>query len=390
MNESINGKVRELVDAMQSVLGNSPASLHEPYFAGNEWSYVKEAIDSTLVSSVGPFVSRFEEDLAKITGSPYVIATGSGTGALHIALLLAGVLPNDEVIVPTLSFVATANSVAHCYAIPHFVDVSEETLGLDATALRRHIEKNCKSISGQLINRQTGRIIRAVVPMHAFGHPVDMRPLIELADEFGMVVVEDAAESLGSWYNNSHTGTIGLFGILSFNGNKTITTGGGGAILASNKELAARAKHLTTTGKLPHAWRYQHDEVAWNYRLPNLNAALGCAQIENLPFMLQAKRRLTDRYLEAFSGIADVQLVTEPKDCKSNYWLQTLILKSGGRTMRDSLLSETHKAGYQTRPVWDLLHTLKHFLKNPRSETPVANYLADRIINLPSSSQLGQ
>lgn len=380
--------VAGVVAAVRTVVGDRRAVLHEPLFAGNEWAYVKETIDSSFVSSVGAFVDRFEADLAAATGSAHAVVTGSGTAALHVALVVAGVRPGDEVLVPTLTFAATANAVAHCHATPHFVDVAEATLGLDAHALRAHLERTTRLEATGLVNRETGRPIRAVVPMHAFGHPVDMVPLLAVAEEFGLAVVEDAAESLGSYYHGTHTGTLGLLGTLSFNGNKTITTGGGGAILTRDPALAARAKHLTTTGKLPHPWEYGHDTVAWNYRLPNLNAALGCAQLEQLPALLAAKRRLTARYLDAFAAVPGVRLVTEPAGCRSNYWLQTLLLEEGDRTVRDALLAATHAAGYLTRPVWELLHTLPHFASAPRAATAVAEHLADRLINLPSSAQL--
>jgi perosamine synthetase len=384
----MNDVVAGVVAAVRTVVGDRRAVLHEPLFSGNEWAYVKETIDSSFVSSVGSFVDRFEADLAATTGSPHAVVTGSGTAALHIALLVAGVQPGDEVLVPTLTFAATANAVAHCHATPHFVDVAESNLGIDAHALREHLEQVARRSATGLVNRITGRPIRTVVPMHAFGHPVDMAPLLALAEEFGLVVVEDAAESLGSFYQGVHTGTLGLLGTLSFNGNKTITTGGGGAILTGDPAMAARAKHLTTTGKLPHPWEYRHDTVAWNYRLPNINAALGCAQLERLPTLLAAKRRLTARYLEAFADCPGVRLVTEPAGCSSNYWLQTLLLEQGDRRTRDDVLEATHAAGYLTRPVWDLLHTLPHFASAPRAATPVAEHLAARLVNLPSSAQL--
>lgn len=379
---------REVTAALRSVIGDQRAALHEPLFSGNEWAYVKSTLDSSFVSSVGPFVDRLEDDLARATGSAHAVAAVSGTAALHIALLVAGVEPNDEVLVPTLSFAATANAVGHCQAVPHFVDVSERTLGLDPAALRWHLEAVCRREGKGLVNRRTDRRIRAVVPMHAFGHPVDLDALLALAEEFGLVVVEDAAESLGSYYHGRHTGTFGLLGILSFNGNKTITTGGGGAILTSSSDLARQAKHLTTTGKLPHRWEYRHDRLAWNYRMPNINAALGCAQLERLDAMLRLKRELTRRYERAFSSLEGVRLFLEPEGSRSNYWLQTLLLDRPDRSLRDAVLEATHAAGFLTRPAWELLHTLPHFEQCPRAETPSASALASRIINLPSSAQL--
>lgn len=382
------GIATEVTAALRSVIGEQRAVLHEPLFAGNEWKYVKETLDSSFVSSVGAFVDRFEVELARTTGAEHVVVTGTGTAALHIALLLAGVQPGDEVLVPTLTFAATANAVSYCGAIPHFIDVEESTLGVSAMALRAHLEQSATVTRDGLVNRQTGRIIRAVVPMHAFGHPVDLDGLMAVAAEFGLVVVEDAAESLGSTYHGVHTGTFGKLGTLSFNGNKTITTGGGGAILTSDPELARRAKHLTTTGKLPHQWEYRHDMVAYNYRLPNLNAALGCAQLEQLPDFIEAKRRLTGQYVDALAAVDGVRLFIEPTGCHSNYWLQTLVIEQGGREVRDAVLAATHTAGYLTRPSWDLMHGLPHFAQCPRADLSCATSLADRLVNLPSSPQL--
>lgn len=378
----------QVTDALRQVIGPRRAVLHEPLFAGNEWRYVKETIDSSFVSSVGEFVDRFERDLEQSTGSPHVIVTGTGTAALHVALLLGGVLPGDEVLVPTLTFVATANAIRYCGAIPHFIDVEESTLGVSAVALRAHLASIGRATPGGLVNRLSGRPIRAVVPMHAFGHPIDLDGLVSVAQEFGLVIVEDAAESLGSLYHGVHTGTFGTLGTLSFNGNKTITTGGGGAIMTADPELARRAKHITTTGKLPHAWEYRHDMVAFNYRLPNINAALGCAQLEQLPGFVTAKRALTEAYATALGDIDGVSLFREPAGCRSNYWLQTLVLESGGRAERDAILSATHAAGYHTRPSWDLLHTLPHFADSPRAGLSCAESLSARLVNLPSSPQL--
>ena len=267
----------QVVDAIRAVVGAGPVALHEPRFVGNEWNYVKECLDSTFVSSVGKFVDRFESDLAAYTGAKYAVAVVNGTAALHVALLLAGVKPGDEVLVPTLTFVATTNAVAYSGAVPHFVDSEERTLGLDPNALREYLNAIAEVHNGECRNRVTGRVIRAVVPMHAFGHPLDVDGVVSVAHDFHLGLVEDAAESLGSTIRGRHTGTFGSMGTLSFNGNKTITTGGGGAIITDDAHLAKRAKHLTTTAKVPHRWEYQHDEIGFNYRMPNINAALGCA-----------------------------------------------------------------------------------------------------------------
>ena len=379
---------QQVVQAIQRVVGLKPVGLHEPYFAGNERSYLQECLDSTFVSSVGPFVNRFEAELAAYTGARYVVAVVNGTAALHVALQLAGVQPDDEVLVPALTFVATANAIAYCRAVPHFVDSEERTLGLDPLALREYLRDIAVVSNGHCVNRATGRIIRAVVPMHTFGHPVDLDGLLAVAHEFSLVIVEDAAESLGSTYHSRHTGTFGLLGTLSFNGNKTITTGGGGAILTNDGDLAQRAKHITTTAKLPHRWEFVHDLTGYNYRLPNLNAALGCAQLEQLSAFIEAKRRLYKSYRRSFADVAHMQIMAEPDDCHSNYWLQTLLLDEMVADQRDSILAATNDAGIMTRPVWKLMHHLAPYQDAPRMPLPVAESIERRLINLPSSAQL--
>lgn len=378
----------QVVFAIRTVVGAGPVVLHEPSFTGNEWLYLKECLDSTFVSSVGKFVDRFEVELAAFSGAKHAVAVVNGTAALHIALKLAGVKPDDEVLIPALTFVATANAVTYCGATPHFVDSEERTLGVDAAKLRGYLVSHTEQRLGQCVNRATGRVIRALVPMHAFGHPVDIDGLLAVAHDFNLALVEDAAESLGSYYHGQHTGTFGLMGTLSFNGNKTITTGGGGAILTNDKELARHAKHLTTTAKMPHTWEYRHDEIGYNYRMPNLNAALGCAQLEQLPAMLIAKRKLFQRYLESFAMVAGVKLVAEPEQCKSNYWLQALLLNVEQSNQRDNILKATNEAGFMTRPVWILMHELAPFKDCPRMDLASAQSLSQRLINIPSSSGL--
>lgn len=378
----------QVVAALRTVLGPRPVMLHEPSFAGNEWLYLKECLDSTFVSSVGKFVDRFELDLASFTGAKHAVAVVNGTAALHIALKLAGVQANDEVLIPALTFVATSNAVIYCNATPHFFDSEPRTLGVDVGKLRDYLDSHTEQRAGQCINLATGRVIRAVVPMHTFGHPVDIEGLLALARDFNLALVEDAAESLGSTYKGQHTGTFGLLGTLSFNGNKTITTGGGGAILTNDSTLARNAKHLTTTAKLPHAWEYRHDEIGYNYRLPNLNAALGCAQLEQLPAMLAAKRALFQRYQTAFAVVQGVSLMTEPTHCQSNYWLQTLLLDAEHAAQRDRVLAATNAATYMTRPAWILMHELAAFKDCPRMDLSTAQSLSQRLINIPSSSSL--
>lgn len=375
----------QIVAAIRAVVGSGVVALHEPSFVGNEWNYLKECLDSTFVSSVGKFVDRFEADLAAFTGAKHAVAVVNGTAALHIALKLAGVMADDEVLIPALTFAATANAVTYCGATPHFVDSSMPTMGVGAEKLRAYLAGHTEQRAGQCINRATGRVIRAVVPMHTFGHPVDLERLLAVAHDFNLVLVEDAAESLGSYYGGQHTGTFGRMGTLSFNGNKTITTGGGGAILTNDAALARHAKHLTTTAKLPHAWEYRHDEVGYNYRMPNLNAALGCAQLEQLPAMLAAKRRLFQRYQVAFASMADVQLVPEPERCQSNYWLQTLLLDATVSAQRDAILKASNDAGCMTRPAWILMHELMPFKACPRMDLTNAQSLSECLINIPSS-----
>ncbi len=376
---------RQVVDAIFSVVGSGPVALHEPCFAGNEWAYLKECLDSTFVSSVGKFVDRFEADLAAYTGAKYAVAVMNGTAALHVAMRLAGVKRGDEVLIPALTFVATANAISYCGATPHFVDNEERTLGLDPQALREYLEGITEIISGQCVHRATGRVIRALVPMHTFGHPVDIEGLLGVARDFHLVLVEDAAESLGSFVHGRHTGTFGLMGILSFNGNKTITTGGGGAILTDDPDLARRAKHLTITAKVPHSWDYVHDEIGYNYRLPNINAALGCAQLEQLSDILLEKRHLFERYKVAFAKVPQSRMVVEPAGCRSNYWLQTLLLDESAVGQRNAILTATNDVGLMTRPIWTPLHKLQMYAHCPRAPLPVSEHLEGRLINLPSS-----
>lgn len=375
--------------ALASVLGEGGFKpLHEPRFAGNEWTYVKDCLDTGWVSSAGKYVERFENDLIALTGAKHAVAVVNGTAALHIALTLAGVGCDDEVLVPALTFAATAAAVKYCGAIPHFVDSEQRTLGLDPCALRRHLEAIADVRGGACWNARSGRRIRAVVPMHTFGHPVDLEGVLALAADLGLEVVEDAAESLGSYYRARHTGTYGRLGTLSFNGNKTVTTGGGGAVITDDAELARRAKHATTTAKRPHRWEYFHDEIGYNYRLPNINAALGCAQLEQLPEFLASKRRLYERYAGAFAGVEHVRLVREPEECRSNYWLHALLLDWAVAHERDAILAATNDCGIMTRPVWVLLHRLPMYEQCPRAPLPVAESLEHRLINIPSSPGL--
>ena len=378
----------EIVERLRATIGNGPYALHEPTLSELDELAVVSCIRSGFVSSVGPEVSQFERQLEGLTGCKHAVAVVNGTAALHVALLLAGVQPGDEVIVPALSFIATANAVSYCQAVPHFVDIEHRTLGIDSEALRHWLRDIAHISDGRFVNRLTGRKISALVPMHVFGNPCEIEALSEVASEFGLAMVEDAAESIGSRRHGKHTGTTGLLGAVSFNGNKVITTGGGGAILTNDQRLADRALHLTTTAKLPHPWRYVHDEVGFNYRMPNLNAALGCAQLAQLDDFVASKRRLAAKYGEAFSDLGSVAVLREAPGSSSNYWLQTLILSQEGAKQRDSILENATRAGFGCRPAWDLLTRLKPYRFCPSAPLPIAQDLERRIINLPSGAGL--
>lgn len=356
--------------------------LHAPVFAGHERKYVVETIDSTFVSSVGAFVDRFEREMEKYTDSPRAVATVNGTAALHISLQLAGVTRGDLVLTQSLTFVATCNSISYCGAEPIFIDVDRHTMGLSPLALEAWLLDNARlDGDGCCRTNKDSRIIRACVPMHTFGHPVELDALVDVCDRWNLALVEDAAESLGSFYKGRHTGTFGRVAALSFNGNKIITTGGGGMILAGEK-LGAQAKHLTTTAKRPHPYEYVHDEIGYNYRLPNINAALGCAQLEQIEGFICAKRMLAQRYTEHLKG-CDLQFVTEPAGCRSNYWLNAVICES--REQRDALLKSTNEQGVMTRPIWALMNRLPIYTHCRKGDLSNAEWLEDRVVNLPSS-----
>lgn len=375
--------VDDIVTFIQSKFGTTAfIPLHEPRFLGNEKKYLNECIDSTFVSSVGAFVDRFEHDIAAYTGAKFAIATSNGTSALHISLLLAGVQTDDEVITQPLTFIATCNAVSYCGAHSVFVDVDKDTMGLSPEALRTFLEQNTKVINGKCINKMTGRVIKACVPMYTFGHPCRIDEIQQLCEAYYIVVVEDAAESLGSFYKGQHTGIFGELGAISFNGNKIITSGGGGCILTNDETLAKRAKHLTTTAKEPHQWAFTHDEIGYNYRMPNLNAALLVAQLESLPDYLKQKRKLADDYKDFFTNRPET-FVTEPSDCQSNYWLNALVLQS--EQERDLFLTQMNERGVMTRPVWTLMNKLDMFKHAQCGDLSNAEWLESRVVNIPSS-----
>ncbi len=359
--------------------------LHEPEFKGNEWTYVKQCIDTGWVSSVGAYVDRFEKDFASYTGAKYAIATVNGTSALHICLLLSGVKAGDEVLCPTLTFAATANAIAYTGAMPHFVDSSEETLGVCPKKLSAYLDKVAELRSdGYCYNKHTDKRISAMMVVHIFGHVAEMQELLTIAKRFNIEVIEDAAEALGSYRDGQHAGTFGKIAAFSFNGNKIITTGGGGMIVTSDESIAKRAKHLTTTARVVNGYVFAHDEVGYNYRLPNINAALGCAQLESLNDFLKAKRELANKYKKAFSALENATFIAEPKNCQSNYWLCALKLEDG----LEDILQVTNEAKIMTRPLWDLMHTLPMYQQCPRAELSVAEKLRQTIINIPSSAKL--
>lgn len=376
--------IDKLIAFVREMYGSTgPIPLHEPVFRGHEAKYVSGTIDSTFVSSVGVFVDRFEQEMAAYVGCPRAVAVVNGTAALHVSLLLAGVRPGDLVITQPLTFVATCNAISYCGAEPVFVDVDRHTLGLSPSALEAWLQEHAfVDDDGTCRVSSDGKAVRACVPMHTFGHPVDIEGLVRVCSEWGVALVEDAAESLGSTYKGRHTGTFGLLGALSFNGNKILTTGGGGMILGGDA-LGRKAKHLTTTAKVAHPYEYVHDMIGYNYRMPNINAALGCAQLEQLHQFLASKRALAASYEQFLKGTA-LQFIREPEDCRSNYWLNAVLCED--REHRDELLVRTNRDGVMTRPVWTLMNKLEMYATCRRGEVPNSKWLEDRVVNLPSSA----
>lgn len=377
---------QETVDFVQDMFNTRKfIPLHEPRFLGNEKKYLNECIDSTFVSSVGKFVEQFEEMIATYTGVKYAIATSNGTSALHISLLISGVEAEDEVITQALTFVATCNAIDYCNAKPIFVDVDKDTMGLSPTSLELFLKKNTSQKNGQCINNTTGKIVRACVPMHTFGHACKIDKIAHICATYNIALVEDAAESLGSYYKGKHTGTFSKLAAISFNGNKIITAGGGGCIITNDAALAKKAKHITTTAKVPHKWEYTHDMIAYNYRMPNLNAALLVAQLENLDMYLKNKRELSEKY-KAFFETQTFDFVQEPKDSQSNHWLHAVILKD--RAQRNAFLDLTNANGVMTRPIWTLMNKLDMFKDAQCSDLTNSQWLEDRVVNIPSSVRI--
>lgn len=379
----MNKQWMQFADSVKQMYGKDFVPLHEPTFNEKELEYVTDCVKTGWVSSVGAYVDRFEKDLAKFVGVKRAVAVVNGTAALQIALKVAGVEAGDEVLMPSLTFIATANAVSYCQAIPHFVDVHEETLGIDPFKLEAYLIEITEIRNGALYNKKTSRRIKALVPMHTFGHAVHIAELVELANKYNLILVEDAAESLGTYYKGKHTGSFGKISAMSFNGNKIITTGGGGAILTDDEELANYAKHLTTTAKVPHKWEYVHDGIGFNYRMPNINAALGCAQLEKMEQFLEKKKQLTARYEQLIMGLGRVCLFKQPKYSDSNYWLQTLILDE--ELERDNVLAFLNENGVMSRPIWQPMHELEIYEGCSMMNLEVTDALKKRIVNIPST-----
>ena len=377
--------INDLINKISVICKHKKTGLHEPLFSKKEIKLVSKSIKSSMVSTTGGLVDNFEKKIQNFTRAKYCIATINGTSALHIALKLVGVDANDEVLVPSFSFVSTANSILYCNAIPHFVDIEERSLGIDGDKLYIYLKSITKKRGQYSINKKTGRIIKAIMPVHVFGHSVNMKSIIKIAKEFNIKIVEDAAEALGSYYKNKHLGTFGDVGVLSFNGNKIITTGAGGVILTDNKFLAKKARHLITNSKIKHTWNYDHDQIGYNYKMPSLNAALGCAQLIRINEFLKKKRNIYEKYKKALKVFNDsFDVMSEPKNCRSNYWLNTIILKKNDKKLKNKILNIAHKKYLKLRPIWKPINNFKHFKKFPKMKLENVNRLKDRIINLPS------
>ena len=378
---------RHIVDFIHELYGTQEfVPLSVPKFVGNEKKYLNECIDTTFVSSVGKFVDRFEEDMARYTGAKKAVVCVNGTNALHMALMLSGVERDDEVLTQALTFIATCNALSYIGAHPVFLDVDLQTMGLSPDAVKEWLAKNAEVRDGVCYNKRTGRRVKACVPMHTFGHPVRIEELVAVCDEWHIELVEDAAESIGSTYKGKHTGTFGKVGAISFNGNKTITTGGGGMLLFNDEELGAYAKHLTTQAKIPHRWEFRHDHIGYNYRMPNINAALGCAQLEHIEEYVEDKRATAAAYRDYFSRMDGIEFFVEPENTRSNYWLNAVLLPN--REEQQAFLQYTNDNGIMTRPIWELMNRLPMFENCETDHLTNTQMFADRVVNIPSSVRL--
>lgn len=377
-----------IIETVRSVVGPGKHALHEPCFEGNELKYLRCCLDTTMVSYVGPYVDEFESELSRFVGADYCFSTNTGTAALHLALLALNVKPEDEVLLPSFSFVATANAVRYCGASPHFVDIDQCSLGLDPYKLDTYLSQLVRVGDGVAVNVETRKPIRAMIVMHTYGQPADMKKVVEVASKYSLPVIEDAAEAIGSFYMGQHLGTLGQIGIFSFNGNKTITTGGGGAVVTNDEALFMRVKHIGSTAKVSHPFELSHDAVGYNYRMPNVNAAIGLGQLETLPLKISKKRKLTELYIDAFAELTGVRIFEERAYATSNYWLQAMILDKENLWARDEILTQCQQQGLFVRPAWTPVHQLRPFKQFPRMDLDVSKLFARSLINLPSSPSL--
>ena len=379
---------KKITNFVKDLFQEEKVPLAVPVFIGNEKKYLDDCINTTFVSSVGAYVDRFEKDVAEYTKCSHAVVTASGTTALHMSLILSGVEQNDEVLTQALTFIATCNALSYIGAHPVFIDVDKDTMGLSPFAVREWCAKNGVIKEGQLYNKKTGRKVKAVVPMHTFGHPIHLDEMVEVCKEYHLQLVEDAAESIGSLYKGKHTGTFGVVGALSFNGNKTITTGGGGMMLFQDEKLAELGKHLTTQAKVPHRWEFKHDNIGYNYRMPNINAALGCAQLEHIEEYVASKRKTANEYEQFFKNVPEITFFTEPENCRSNYWLNVVILKD--KVGQQNFLQYTNDNGVMTRPIWELMNRLPMFENCETDGLKNTEWFADRVVNIPSSVRLNK
>ena len=386
-----NSKIcKKIITSIRTVVGKNKnmIGLHEPNISNLEKKFVNKSIDLSHISSMGKFVKQFETKLKSITKSKKVIAVISGTAALHLAMRAINLKANEEVLIPALNYISSANSVIYCGGIPHFVDIEKNSLGIDSEKLRNYLNKICIFRNGKTLNKKTKRIIKAIIPMYTFGHPSKIDEIVKIAKDYNLELIEDAAEALGSLYRGKHVGTFGKIGILSFNGNKTVSTGGGGALLIQDAKIAKQIKHMSNNCKILHKWKFDYSGLGYNYNLPNLNAALGCAQLKRFYKFLKQKRELLIKYQHAFKNIYEVSMLTEPQNCRSNYWLQTLILKYPNINLRNDILNYSIKKKISTRPAWTLMHHINYLKRFPKMNLKNSEEMVERIINLPSSSQL--
>ncbi len=380
--------VKELLKILSELNLERKKGIHEPYFNKKESIYVQKSVNSTYVSTVGGFIKKFENEVKKFTNSKYAVATVNGTSALHISMMTLGIGPNHEVLIPNLNYIGSSNATIYCGASPHFVDVDSKYLGIDTNKLRDYLKRNTYKKKNQTFNKKTLKKITAIAPTHIFGQPSKMNEILDISKEFNLKIVEDAAESLGSFYKHKHTGTIGDVGILSFNGNKIITTGGGGMILTNNLKIYNQAKMLSQVSKKPHPWKYDYRGLGFNYRMPNINAALGYAQIKKLKNLLKAKKKLYSKYESKFKNHKEFYLLKELPDTKCNNWLITIILKKKNKNLLNKIFKTTNKNGFNTRPVWQLLSQVPHLKKYPKMDLSNSINLSKAIVCLPSSVRL--